>query len=148
MNKHTIFACIGLLAAALLTAVVLGHNHAEAPLFIGIEATSTELPLEATATATPELLPLVPDAATGTLQPPVSAEQPSGCVVGGCSSQLCVEEGVEVVTTCEWTAKYSCYQAATCERQVTGACGWTDTPALRQCLADRENSEESIELQN
>jgi hypothetical protein len=58
----------------------------------------------------------------------------TGCVVGGCSSQLCVPAGEDVVSTCEWTEKYNCYQTATCEKQADGQCGWTETPALRQCL--------------
>lgn len=148
MNKHIVFAGIGLMIAVLLIVIVLGHNRAEAPLPTGATATSAEPALEATTTATTELLPLVPDAATNSPRPPAPSAQPSDCVVGGCSSQLCIEEGSDVVTTCEWTAKYSCYQEATCERQSTGVCGWTDTPALRQCLIDSENSEEVIKLQN
>lgn len=58
------------------------------------------------------------------------------CVVGGCSSQLCGEESEmnDMVTTCEYQTKYSCYQKATCERQTTGKCGWTETPELAMCL--------------
>jgi hypothetical protein len=58
------------------------------------------------------------------------------CVVGGCSSQLCGEESEmsDMVTTCEYQTKYSCYQKATCERQVTGQCDWTETPELVMCL--------------
>ncbi len=66
----------------------------------------------------------------------VAPKVTKGCVVGGCSSQLCLEEGNDMATTCEWTAKYSCYQQATCERQATGQCGWTETPELLQCIAD------------
>ncbi len=68
----------------------------------------------------------------------VSPKVQTGCVVGGCSSQLCVEAGQDVVSTCEWTAKYSCYQQATCERQASGHCGWTDTPTLRQCIVEAD----------
>jgi hypothetical protein len=66
----------------------------------------------------------------------VTPKAHGGCVVGGCSSHLCVEEGNDIVTTCEWTAKYSCYQGATCERQPSGQCGWTETPELLACIAD------------
>jgi eight-cysteine-cluster-containing protein len=64
---------------------------------------------------------------------PVAA---SGCIVGGCSGQLCTgaSEG-DIATTCEYRAEYACYQRATCERQVTGKCGWTDTQELRACLS-------------
>lgn len=55
------------------------------------------------------------------------------CFVGGCSSQLCSDrEGM--VSTCEWREEYACYQTATCERQASGQCGWTQTAALTQCL--------------
>ncbi len=66
----------------------------------------------------------------------VTPKTPKGCVVGGCSSQLCGEAGEDLISTCEWTAKYSCYQKATCERQPSGQCGWTETPELLQCIDD------------
>ncbi len=60
----------------------------------------------------------------------------SDCFVGGCSGQVCSDrEGV--ITTCEWRPEYACYQDddATCERQPSGACGWTPTAELNSCLA-------------
>lgn len=54
------------------------------------------------------------------------------CVVTGCSGQMCADE--EAMTTCEYRADYACYKTARCERQPTGACGWTETPALRACV--------------
>jgi len=75
----------------------------------------------------------------------VTPKTTKGCVVGGCSSQLCLEEGNDMATTCEWTAKYSCYQKATCERQTSGQCGWTETPELLQCIADADNGRLDIE---
>jgi hypothetical protein len=64
-----------------------------------------------------------------------------GCVVGGCSAQLCGEaiDGDYLVSTCEYRAQYACYQVATCERQSDGVCGWTKTPELTQCLIDMED---------
>lgn len=57
------------------------------------------------------------------------------CFVGGCSSQICSDqEGV--ISTCEWREEYACYQAATCERQADGQCGWTQTPELSACLGN------------
>src|SRR3989344_4870599 len=50
----------------------------------------------------------------------------NGCVVAGCSSQLCISEedaADGVVSTCEWNAEYICYQNATCGRQANGNCG-------------------------
>jgi hypothetical protein len=57
------------------------------------------------------------------------------CYVGGCSGQVCSDhEGV--ITTCQWQPEYACYADATCERQVDGACGWTQTDELDACLAN------------
>lgn len=69
----------------------------------------------------------------GAAQPPVSGSD--GCVVTGCSSQICAEE--ETITTCEYLPEYACYRNAECKRQSEGACGWTYTSELTQCI---ENS--------
>lgn len=60
----------------------------------------------------------------------------SPCVRAGCSSQLCVsaEKAHDIVTTCEWTGLYGCYDQAVCERQVDGQCGWTETESFRTCV--------------
>jgi hypothetical protein len=56
------------------------------------------------------------------------------CYVGGCSGQICSdEEGA--ASTCIYREEYACYKKATCERQATGECGWTETPELSVCLA-------------
>jgi len=55
------------------------------------------------------------------------------CYVGGCSSQLCTDTP-DAVSTCEYREAYACYQGATCERQASGNCGWTETAELRSCL--------------
>lgn len=57
------------------------------------------------------------------------------CYVTGCSSQLCTDDP-DVASTCEYRAEYACYRSARCERQASGDCGWTQTPALTACLAD------------
>ena len=58
------------------------------------------------------------------------------CKVGGCSSQVCGEASDMdgMVTTCEFKPEYACYQKATCARQSTGKCGWTESTELTQCL--------------
>ena len=56
-----------------------------------------------------------------------------GCVRAGCSDHLCVEEGVDIASTCEWSPVYECYQQATCERQQNGQCGFTPTHELVEC---------------
>ncbi len=68
-------------------------------------------------------------------EPPPKAE----CVVGGCSSQLCLPEGSDLASTCEWREEYACYQDATCEKQAGGDCGWTKTPELADCIADAKS---------
>jgi hypothetical protein len=58
------------------------------------------------------------------------------CVVGGCSGQLCGEEGDPLGSTCEWLPVYACYQKlGTCERDAAGQCGWRQTPELTECVA-------------
>jgi len=60
----------------------------------------------------------------------------AACVVGGCSSQLCTEDtGEPLISTCEYREVYACYKTAICKRQATGQCGWSDTPALKACIA-------------
>ncbi len=60
---------------------------------------------------------------------------PSACVRGGCSGQLCLAAGAPGgITTCEFRPEYACYQAAACEQQADGACGFTMTPELQRCL--------------
>lgn len=68
-------------------------------------------------------------------QPPTN---PIGgaCYVGGCSAQLCSDRR-DVITTCEYLEVYDCFKTAKCERQSTGQCGWTDTPALRTCVQQK-----------
>lgn len=66
-----------------------------------------------------------------------TAAQPAGeCIKTGCSSTVCAEAGHDVITTCEFKSEYACYQQATCERQSDGKCGWTQTDALKACLAN------------
>ena len=72
--------------------------------------------------------------------PPSAAPSDAGgassvpCVRSGCSGTVCVEQGDEVMTTCEYRPEYDCYQQAACERQPTGACGWTETEQLEACI--------------
>lgn len=66
-------------------------------------------------------------------------DQPSvgeGCEVGGCSSEVCIEEGTLYGTDCQYEESFACYKTATCERQASGACGWTATEELQSCLGE------------
>ena len=84
--------------------------------------------------------------ASQALQDCIAAAQNSGggtsgdCVVGGCSGQLCLEPGNEIVTTCEWREEYACYQQhGTCERGVDNQCGWRATQELQDCIDAANN---------
>ncbi len=66
------------------------------------------------------------------------------CVAGGCSGQLCIEEGSNSgITTCEWREEYACYRNAECRRQSNGQCGWTQTSTLTQCIANAQNQSDN-----
>lgn len=55
------------------------------------------------------------------------------CFVGGCSSEICTDRP-DMASNCMYREEYACYQTATCERQESGQCGWTETPELKECL--------------
>ncbi len=60
----------------------------------------------------------------------------SACYVGGCSAQICSDQK-DTMSSCEFKPEYACYQrTSTCERQTSGACGWTQTQALKACLVN------------
>ena len=86
--------------------------------------------------------PVLPEETGDSLPPshetPTSSNVGPGCAVGGCSSQVCGEAGEieDIVTTCEYREEYACYQAARCERQSSGSCGWTETDEYKQCVAN------------
>lgn len=73
-------------------------------------------------------------------QPPNGSASPAkgGCIITGCSSQVCADE--EVITTCELRPEYQCYGYGVCERQTDGECGWSETDALRECLKTIDRS--------
>lgn len=65
----------------------------------------------------------------------------AGCIASGCSGQLCVSDkagdGGGVVSTCEWTDAYGCYQQfGECTTLEDGKCGWKQTAKLKECLKD------------
>ncbi len=57
-----------------------------------------------------------------------------GCVISGCSAQICGEE--EMASTCEYRPIYECYKGAKCERNTAGQCAWVETPTLKACVTD------------
>lgn len=73
-------------------------------------------------------------------EPPYKAPEPpvakDGCVVGGCSGELCVDgKDGPVASPCLWTASFACYgKTSVCERGADGRCGWRQTTELKACL--------------
>jgi hypothetical protein len=59
-------------------------------------------------------------------------EKVVGCVVTGCSNQICASS--ERMTTCEYKEEYGCYADAVCELQADGDCGWTLSEKANTCL--------------
>jgi hypothetical protein len=61
------------------------------------------------------------------------------CVRSGCGGtvigRLCAPLNEEGSDTCDLRRTDFCYNTARCERQPSGACGWTMDDALRVCLA-------------
>lgn len=63
----------------------------------------------------------------------------TGCMVGGCSSEICSDEGGEpAVSPCIFQPEFACYRTARCEKQTNGSCGWTQTEELRACIENAE----------
>src|SRR5262249_13843171 len=68
----------------------------------------------------------------------------SGCMVGGCSGEICEEANNEpTVSTCMYRAEYACYKSARCERQTDGKCGWTLSADSVACLETAGQSQEA-----
>lgn len=63
----------------------------------------------------------------------IPVETKKDCFVGGCSNQICSDQK-NIISDCMYKAEYACYKTATCERQSTGECDWTETSALKACL--------------
>lgn len=65
------------------------------------------------------------------------SDELNGCIKAGCSGQLCIEkkdDATEGVTDCKWKESYKCLKSASCERQKTGKCGFTQTKESTKCL--------------
>jgi hypothetical protein len=61
----------------------------------------------------------------------------ASCYIGGCSREVCSDNKSQV-SSCIYRPEYACYRDATCERQASGACGWTQTSALHACILATE----------
>ena len=75
-----------------------------------------------------------------TVKPVKPIEPIKGCAKGGCSGQLCVEAGKQIMSTCEWREEYACYKKAVCERNNKGKCAWRQTPELKACLSSKASA--------
>jgi len=62
----------------------------------------------------------------------------SGCMIAGCSRQLCIEEkdAGNIFTSCEFLPEYACYKNAECERSEDDKCGWRQTEELKRCIIE------------
>lgn len=65
------------------------------------------------------------------------------CVIVGCNRQLCVEQGSEFDTSCDYEPIYECYQDANCI-SLDNSCQWEMTEELTNCLQSFSNNETSI----
>lgn len=71
-----------------------------------------------------------------------AASAAEGCVIGGCSGEICADAGSEpTVSACIYKEAFACYKSARCEKQASGSCGWTRTDDLTSCLQKAEKSE-------
>ena len=59
----------------------------------------------------------------------------ASCYTGGCSGEVCSDRP-DMASNCIYRAEFACYKTAKCERQASGACGWTKTTELNACLAN------------
>lgn len=72
------------------------------------------------------------------LQTLVVSQVEAGCMIGGCSAELCVNEGSGgAVSSCIYREQYACYKTAHCAKQTTGQCGWTQTADLKMCISTK-----------
>lgn len=67
-----------------------------------------------------------------TTPPPDDDTSPNACIRTGCNSEICASESM--VSPCLWEDWFTCLHSAACEPQESGVCGFTCTPALKDCL--------------
>lgn len=64
---------------------------------------------------------------------PIGVCEEAKCRVQGCSGTVC-SDATDIVTTCEWTDYYECYQYAICDYNADGVCGWQKTDGYVTCM--------------
>ncbi len=78
-----------------------------------------------------ERISVVPRVGQGPLTPPLAKD--GECRITGCNREVCADRDSH--SSCEqYLPEYACYAGAVCERQSNGACGWTQTKELAQCI--------------
>lgn len=62
---------------------------------------------------------------------------PVSCVVGGCSSELCLPEGQgDIASPCWYAEWFKCLQFSQCGAYgADGGCAWAKTPGFEKCMA-------------
>lgn len=71
--------------------------------------------------------------------PPSLAKVGEGCKVGGCNSEICLNENDEVATSiCIYKEVFACYQSGECKKQDGDKCDWTQTRELTTCIKESE----------
>lgn len=68
----------------------------------------------------------------------------AGCAPGGCSGETCSNAPGGTASVCVFRPEFACYQQATCAAQADGLCGWTQTPALQQCITAAQTTQPTI----
>lgn len=128
----TIFLLMALFGIAFGISLIFSKNKTKSPENSDVVPVA-EIKLPKTLTPTP-IPTIVSQAKIG-----------AGCKIGGCNSEVCLNETDEVaVTACVFLEKYKCYQKATCDKQSDGNCDWTLDRVLNSCLSSAdENLEEN-----
>lgn len=71
-----------------------------------------------------------------------------GCMIGGCSSELCGERGDPLISLCVYHPSFACYRKTRCGRfGPGGTCAWEPTPELQACLAENPPGFPIVELE-
>ena len=126
--RNTVIATTVLVVIAVIGVIaIFTYSYKAVPAVIVVTSTSSEAVL-ATSTPAPAhtLIPVI-------FHRPATTTLTAKCVIGGCSNEICSD--TQHVSSCIYKASNACYAMATCERQPTGECGWTQTPALAACIA-------------
>ena len=127
----------------------LSSDHWQKYIVTGIFSVTNGVEIEGVTPAEPDpITPLPPVVTPPIVTPPAIAPSTTttvtaACYVGGCSSQICSDQP-DMVSDCMYREEYACYKQATCERQSTGQCGWTETPALTACVTSSAQNTEPI----